>query len=375
MADVKMLHNHVFDEIKDGKLNLYFPHNLDTKQDPSIIKNMFWLKDSGFRHNIVSKKRTDIIYPSGFNIASCFEERESYDYVSSLNKISGVKMTANDFFIFMFSKFLKSSKLCKKSFSYMHDFSEKDYTKLKSKLKYFKRMNRLFENESDELVFTKDLKPSIELEDHIKGKFLRGDLDKKILLLDIINQKKHEEPKIDSQLRRIYLPTLKFKGKKDVLFEDIINILNDFFEYKNHKIYYNIMVGMLLSNDLQKKEFEIDLFNKESLLKSGGLFITETYSKLIDIDIIVSTKDYFNSNALAYHKSKSLWYYNPSILYKSLVNHCEVIDKILNNSDYDLHNDDNVRVFLLGMMEDLQLGMKSLGMFLVNEIDSTIKNI
>lgn len=375
MADVKILHNYVFDEIKDGKLNLYFPHNLDTKTSPEIVKNFFWLQNSGFRHNVVNKKRTDIIYPSGFDIASCFERREVFDYVSSLNKISGVKMSANDFFIFMFSKFLKSSKLCTKSFSLIHGFSEKDYIKPKSKLKYFRTMSRLFENESDELVFTKDLKPTIEIEDHIKGKLLRGDLDKKILLLHTIKKNKHKEEKLDPQFRRVYLPRLKFKGKKDVLFEDIINILNDFFQYKNYKIYYNIMVGMLFSNDLQKKEFEIDLYNKESLLKSGGFFITETYSKLIDIDILVSTKDYFNSNALAYHKSKSLWYYNPSILYKSLVNHCEVIDKILNNSDYDLHNDDNVRVFLLGMMEDLQLGMKSLGMFLVNEIDSTIKNV
>ena len=182
MSEVKILHNYVFDEIKDGKLNLYFPHNLDTKTSAEIVKNFFWLQNSGFRHNVVNKKRTDIIYPSGFDIVSCFEQREVFDYVSSLHKISGVKMSANDFFIFIFSKFLKSSKLCKKSFSFMHDFSKKDYTKLKSKLKYFKTMSRLFENESDELVFTKDLKPSIELEDHIKGKFLRGDIDKKILL-------------------------------------------------------------------------------------------------------------------------------------------------------------------------------------------------
>ena len=105
-----------------------------------------------------------------------------------------------------------------------------------------------------------------------------------------------------------------------------------------------------------------------------NMFNFNEAKKLYNLSIS-KKKDYFNSNALAYHKSKSLWYYNPNILYKSLVNHCEVIDKILNNSDYDLHNDDNVRVFLLGMMEDLQLGMKSLGMFLVNEIDSTIKNV
>ncbi len=108
MSDVKIMHNYVFDEIKEGKLNLYFPHNLDAKQSPEIIKNVFWLQDSGFRHNIVSKQRTDIIYPSGFDIASCFQEREAYDYVSGLSKSYGVKMTANDFFIFVFSKFLKS---------------------------------------------------------------------------------------------------------------------------------------------------------------------------------------------------------------------------------------------------------------------------
>jgi hypothetical protein len=53
--------------------------------------------------------------------------------------------------------------------------------------------------------------------------------------------------------------------------------------------------------------------------------------------------------------------------------HCQKINEILENSDYDLSQDDNVTTFLSGMMEDLVLGMKSLGMFLVDDIDVNIK--
>ena len=130
-----------------------------------------------------------------------------------------------------------------------------------------------------------------------------------------------------------------------------------------------------LLSDKQKLGEGLKKTKKSNLIDSGGLFITETYTKLVEIDIFKEKKDVFNSNVLDYHKSKASWYFNPNILYKSLITHCQNINKILENKNHDLHNDDNVRTFLSGMMEDLSLGMKSLGMFLVDEIDCTIKNI
>jgi hypothetical protein len=371
MSEVKILHNHVYDEIKDGNLKLYFPHNLDLKKSPDIIKNKFWLDDSGFRHKIVNKKRTDIIYPFGFDVASCFEDRDVFNYVSGFNKTKNVKLSKNDFFVFIFSKFLKSSGVCEKSYSYMFDYSESRYSK--SKLKYFNTMSKVFDNDSDEKIFTNDLKPMVEPIDFVKSRLLKAKPDSTILEIVKSENIKSDSSSTDLQIKKIYLPNLIVKGLEGELFENIINKLNDFFGAENYKVYYNIIVGAIFSFDLQPEEIEIDFSDKKNLIDSGGLFITNTYTKLSDLGIVSFPKDTFNSNVLSYHKSKSSWYFNPNILYKSLMVHCQKINEILENSDYDLSQDDNVTTFLSGMMEDLVLGMKSLGMFLVDDIDVNIK--
>lgn len=371
MSDVKILHNYVFDEIKDGNLNLYFPHNLDTKLNPDIIKNKFWLEGYGFRHKILNKKRTDIIYPMGFDVASCFEERDVFKYVSGFNKTKNVKLSKNDFFVFIFSKFLKSSGVCEKSYSYIFDYSESSYSKLK--LKYFNTISKVFDNDSDEKIFTNDLKPMVEPIDFVKSRLLKANLDYRIVEIVKPESKKGDLLSKDFQIKKVYLPNLVVKSLEGELFEDIINKLNDFFGAENYKLYYNIIAGAIFSCDLNSEEIEIDFSDKKNLIDSGGLFITNTYAKLSDLGIVSFPKNTFNSNALSYHKSKSSWYFNPNILYKSLMVHCQKINKILENSDYDFSKDDNVKTFLSAMMEDLILGMKSLGMFLVDDIDVNIK--
>jgi hypothetical protein len=378
MADVKILHNYVFDEIKDGKLNLYFPHNSDIKINPDIIKNLSWSEACGFKSKVINEKRTDIIYPYSFDISSCFEQRDSFEYASNMNKHKKKKLSKNDFLILVYSKFLKSSKICNNTFSLVYDFSEKDAST--SELRYFKKFSKIFENSSDELMFTKDLNSVVEIDDYVKAKLLKGNVDNKMIVINVAedfssHDKSKPIDKYDSKIRNINLPNLKIKGVKSDYFQEIISVLDDFFGFVNHKVYYNIMSGLIFSNDLRSSDIELDLSKKSNLIDSGGLFITETYTKLVEIDIFKEKKDVFNSNVLDYHKSKASWYFNPNILYKSLITHCQNINKILENKNHDLHNDDNVRTFLSGMMEDLSLGMKSLGMFLVDEIDCTIKNI
>tara|TARA_R110001592_G_scaffold215751_8_gene469173 strand:+ start:3463 stop:4599 length:1137 start_codon:yes stop_codon:yes gene_type:complete len=377
MSEVKILHNYVCDEMEGGKLKLYFPHNLDTKKNPDIVRNLLWMKDAGFKYSVINNERCDILYPSSFDISKYFEKRNPFTYSSGLNKAKGKKMSKDDFMVFVFSKFLKSSGICEKSYSYISNYSDKNYSN--SKLKYFHRISGAFENKSDNLIFTEDLKPNVEPIDYVKGRLLSADPDKSVL--QILTQeyvKKNKEELLkelsDSRVRKVYLPDLKVKGLKGDLFEDIINRLNDIYGVENFKVYYNIIIGEIFSKDFQSSEVEIDIPKKGNHFDCGGFLITETYLKLLEMNIFKDEKDTFNSNVLSYHKDKSSWYFNPNILYKSLINHCENINKILKKSEYDLHQDDNVRTFLSGMMEDLSLGMKSLGMFLVDDIDSEIKN-
>lgn len=377
MSELKILHNYVFDEIEGGKLKLYFPHNLDTKKNPDIVRNLMWLKDAGLKYNVINNERCDILYPSSFDISKYFEKRKPFTYVSGFNKTKGKKMSKDDFMAFVFSKFLKSSGICEKSYSYIFNYSDNSYSK--SRLKYFHTMSGAFKNKSDNLIFTEDLKSNVEPIDYVKGRLLGADPDKNVLQIFTQEYVKKNKEKIlkertDSQIKKVYLPGLKVKGLNGDYFEDIINRLNDIFGVENFKVYYNIIVGEIFSNDFTSSEIEIDIPKKGNHFDCGGFLITETYLKLLEMDIFKDEKDTFNSNVLSYHKDKSSWYYNPNILYKSLINHCENINKILENSEYDLHQEDNVRTFLSGMMEDLSLGMKSLGMFLVDDMDSEIKN-
>ena len=71
--------------------------------------------------------------------------------------------------------------------------------------------------------------------------------------------------------------------------------------------------------------------------------------------------------------SKSIWYLNVNILFEGIVSLCDDINSIIENEQYDINTDDNVKVFLTGMMEDLVLGMKMMGMFLVDEINVEFK--
>lgn len=368
MGDIKILHNSVLHETKKGKLSLYFPHNLDTSKNPDVLKDIEWATHSGLRFKKISKNKTEILYPISFNLSDCFNKRNQFEYVAGLNKTKNENLKIEDFFIFLYSRFLKKSKICNKSLSFLYDFSSRDvYTETAKKMSYFKTMCNSFDNKSDDIIYTEDLEKHIDIFDYVRGNLLKSDPNKQVLYLNFGASKKEE------QFRYVNLPKIKIKGLEGDNFHDIINCLNDFFDFDNRELYYNIVSGLIFSQDLTKKSFVLDFSKKENLLSSSGLFITETYIKMKELVLLAELKDTFNSNTIEYCRSKSEWFFNANFLYSVILNHCKDIDKILKDKEKDINEDENLRIFLTGMMEDLTLGMKMLGMFLVEEIDNKIK--
>lgn len=368
MGDIKILHNSVLHETKKGKLSLYFPHNLDTSKNPDVLKDIEWATHSGLKFKKISKNKTEILYPISFNLSDCFHKRNQFEYVAGLNKTKNENLKIEDFFIFLYSRFLKKSKICNKSLSFLYDFSSRDvYTEMAKKMSYFKTMCNSFDNKSDDIIYTEDLEKHIDIFDYVRGNLLKSDPNKQVLYLNFGDYKKEE------QFRYVNLPEIKIKGLEGDNFHDIINCLNDFFGFDNRELYYNIVSGLVFSQDLTKKSFVLDFSKKENLLSSSGLFITETYIKMKELVLLAELKDTFNSNTIEYCRSKSEWFFNANFLYSAIVNHCKDIDKILKDKEKDINEDENLRIFLTGMMEDLTLGMKMLGMFLVEEIDNKIK--
>jgi len=371
MSDIKILHNSVLHESKEGKLSLYFPHNLDTSKDPGVLKNIEWATRAGFRFKKINKNKTELLYPISFKISDCFYKRNQIEYVAGLNKTKDKNLNVEDFFIFIYSRFLKKSKICNKSISFLYNFSSKDlYTDKAKKMSYFRRMCNSFDNKSDDIIYTEDLEKHTDIFDYVRAKFLKSDPDKQVLYVKVGFNKKDKK---EEQFRYLNLPNIKIKGLKDDNFHDVMNCLNGFFKFNNREIYYNMVCGLIFSQELTKKSFVLDFSKKENLLNSGGLFITETYIKMKELVLLTELTDSFNSNVIEYFRSKSEWFFNANFLYSAIVNHCKDIDKILKDKEKDVNEDKNLRIFLTGMMEDLTLGMKLLGMFLVEEIDNKIK--
>lgn len=372
MGDIKILHNNVLHETKEGKLSLYFPHNLDSSKDPDVLKDIEWATHSGLRFKKISKNKTEILYPISFNLSDCFYKRNQFEYVAGLNKTKNENLKIEDFFIFLYSRFLKKSKICNKSLSFFHDFSSRDvYTETAKKMSYFKYMCNSFDNKADDVVYTEDLDIHVDIFDYVRGNFLKSNEDKEIVYVKVGDSSK--KYKKEKQFRYVHLPKIKIKGLKDDNFHDVINCLNNFFNFDNRELYYNIVCGLIFSQDLTKKSFVLDFSKKDKLLSSGGLFITETYIKIKELALITEVKSEFNSNVIEYYRSKSEWFFNANFLYSAIINHCKDIDKVLKDEEKNVNEDENLRIFMTGMMEDLILGMKMLGMFLVEEIDNKIK--
>lgn len=365
MGDVKILHNYTLDEVKDGKLNIYFPHNLDISKNPEIYRLKFWIEQSGMKYKEVSEDRTNILYPNSFNLSDCFYERNQFKYVIGLKKIKDIKMDINDFFVFLYSKFLKKSKTCDKLLTYVVDISQIDYES--NSLRYFNHINYSFENIPDENVFINDLNENVEFLDYVKSKFLRGNRESSVVYLKSFKEK--SKKKKESQIKYLNLPELKIKGLESEYMHDLINLLNEHYGFNNRFVYYNAFIGMIFSQDLTKKEVNVDVSDKNFVKNSSGLYITKTYLKLKEYGFLTNFKDSFNSNILEYLRSKSVWYLNPTFLYEGIYRHSKEINLILENEDFNVNSDDNIKIFLTGMMEDLVLGIKMLGMFLVDEME------
>tara|TARA_B100000900_G_C20593522_1_gene722473 strand:+ start:2189 stop:3307 length:1119 start_codon:yes stop_codon:yes gene_type:complete len=370
MGDIKLLHNKVLHETKGGDLKLYFPHNLNAESDPDVIKDVEWLQSSGLKFSVIGKNRTNILYPASFDIANCFFERNQFEYVLGLNKTKNQKLSLEDFIVFIYSRFIKKSKISNRSLSYFNGFSKKDSLGDNAKkMHYFKYMCNSFDNLADDFVYTEDLKENVEKEDYVVAKFLKSNYDKQVL--QIINFGDKKESK--QGFRYLSLPKINCKGLNGNHFHDVINRLNDLFSFENRELYFNLICGIIYSQDLVGGEIVIDFSKKNNLIDSGGLFITETYIKMKSLLFIEQNSNKFNSHVLEYTRSKSKWFFNPSFLYKSLIEHCENINKILEDLDLDVEKDKNKKVFLSGMMEDLMLGMNTLGMFFVDEINDKFK--
>lgn len=354
----------VKDKIEDGRLILYFPKSFDFKKDKlKHYKLIEWLKYWGLKVEY-KKDMTLIVYPKNFQLKDIFYKRESFKYVQSYNKISGKNVSDNDFLSLCFSKFYVCSGIAEGNVSSVLGLDEND-GQSGTKMMYFNYVNKKYFNNNSDIVYVDSLSSLKDIKENIfKNCLIKP--EEKILFLrhkDEIEENLKENKLYKSEL--IDIGSLECDGLKDRNFKSIERFIVSVFG--DYKIAYNAFSSLVFSFGLNENDRKIDFTNKESILNSTGVYLTKTLVKLKDLGVLYDKREEFSSEMLQFYNLKSIYYRHPKFLLDALVEHCKNIDKIYDNSDYNVVEDENVKIFLSGMLEDLELGMRSLGMFIVNE--------
>jgi hypothetical protein len=398
---IKINPGQIKDKYENGNFILYFPHDLELSSQPINVKLVEWINYWGFR---INKKQdsTEVVIPNSFNLTQCFHFRSKYGYLEGLNKDINDSLNEKDFLNLILCKTFKSMGFVDKSYSIISGFSENEKS-TKVKLSPFISTCKLYNYKVDEILYKKDLdlteedkKKFIKQEDSVKYFEIKktklpieinGEKNelfydicalRKIKSRNIFFSNKGEKKEIDflnkihsGELININIGSLKFTGNK--FKKEEVNYMYDILKqlrinFDNQNLSYNIVSGMVVSQKIDSERF-IDLDDIEKIKETPGYYISETFSKLKEYGIVKDNVEDFHSNYLQFKLASSFWFINPNIFLEALINHCDKINDILNNKNFNVYKDNNVRVFLESMFEDLDLGMKKLGLFPIENIN------
>lgn len=152
--------------------------------------------------------------------------------------------------------------------------------------------------------------------------------------------------------------------KKQIYAKEILEMLNEMFG--DDHLSYNVLAGHILKAAPRTTK-KIDAKTLADVNVSFGLYISYTNARLCSAGIEPVCAEEFRSWRLSYAYARSLWQREPNWLFMALFSHCKHI-----NSLYGTHrisgNPENHAMFS-GLMLDLQLGLKKLGLFSVERVE------
>lgn len=177
--------------------------------------------------------------------------------------------------------------------------------------------------------------------------------------------------KLFPSINHIGLGLVQLDGKKMSSSEGNIIYLKDFIDellviFNNDiELVYNILAGQILkSAPGSNKSIDTKLISNPKL--SLGLYLSYTMAHIKSCGVTTKPIFKYESKELQFAELKSKVNLSPSILFEELVKHCKKINKL-----YDTHyikdNMENIELFS-NLISDLELGMKSLGMFSINKV-------
>lgn len=128
---------------------------------------------------------------------------------------------------------------------------------------------------------------------------------------------------------------------------------------------YNVLAGFILKIE-PTKDKKIDMKMLKNPKNSPGLYLSYTLARLTSAGVRAMKTDKFNSTELQFKYMKSLCNLQPNVLFNGLVEHCKMINKLYGT--HHIEGNPENEVMFSNFKEDLELGMKKLGLFLVDKV-------
>jgi len=379
--------------------------DLDITKHIEIIQ---WMDYWGFKYE-KSGDYTNILIPKSFDLTECFATRLPFKYMDGFSPNLNKRLHIGHLSNLVIAKSFQSMGFAEDNVAILGDTLEGGI-KQEDALDDYKFYCRMFGYELKHMFFASEVELPEEIENKLlvdgTGKYegtnvfdiyhqkivgrksdgsttyfyqdvaLAHMLNERTLYLTGSEQDEHFHllNKISPKTsKHIGLGLVTVGGKKmssregNVVFvKEILEILRESFDDSN--LSYNIIAGQILKSEPSKNK-SINLDTITNVKSSPGLYLSYTAARLKSAGVeFDATVDNFHSNYLQYKFSKASWEYAPNILLDALIEHCKQINNLYENPDYNIQKDDNVKVFFGNLLEDLEFGMKKLGMFSIEEV-------
>lgn len=360
-----------------------------------------WAMHWGFRI-VEGTPYTNILVPKNYDISECFEPAVQYRYVDgfspNLNKHLHIGHMSN----FILAKAFQSMGVGNEFISILGDTLEGDVEKSEA-YKMYRTYCDIFCLDVSQVFYASHMiYIGDKLEDGLgdyKGTKVFNVGDEKIVgiksdgstsyfyqdvsLADLLDDSTlyltgHEQDGHFKNLKKLYPDTnhiglglvkltgakMSSRGGNVIFFNDlIVDCLKEFDNDWN--LVYNVLAGFILKTE-PTKDKKIDMKMLKNPKNSPGLYLSYTLARLTSAGVSAVDNTTFNSNELQFKYMKALYNLQPNILFNALIEHCKMINTIY--STHRIEGNPENEVMFSNFKEDLELGMKSLGLFLVDKV-------
>jgi len=197
-------------------------------------------------------------------------------------------------------------------------------------------------------------------------------LNKPTLYLTGFEQTEHFSTlkKMFPNIVHIGLGLIMLDGKKMSSSEGNVIMVEQLFdnllsEFKDEKLVYNIIAGVILQSNLSSVK-KIDSESIKNVKMSSGLYISYTQAKMWSAGIEYQKIDKFSSLELEFKFLKAKYNIQPNILLNGIIELCEKINQLY-ETNIIKNNIDNQKMFQI-LVNDLMLACDYLGFFKIDKV-------